>query len=185
MSGACAVQLAHRLDMPCDSYGLSHSGLLIDAQFAYERFANAFPPALAGADILSGVGNAESGLAGGYGIAVIDNEMISLMKHVIAGCDVSDDALAFDVMRDVILDGGVFLAEEHTVRFMRKNVIWMPEISVRGGASGEGAAGGVLARARDRARTILRTHHPDPLPDHVLAELDDIMERATRELAPG
>ena len=56
LTGACAAQLAHRLSLPCDSYGLSTSSPTLDAQFAYERLANALVPALGGVDILSGVG---------------------------------------------------------------------------------------------------------------------------------
>jgi trimethylamine:corrinoid methyltransferase-like protein len=63
MSGACAAQLAHRLGFPCDGCGLSCTSRLLDPQFGYERLANAPIPALAGVDILSGVGNG-GGLAG-------------------------------------------------------------------------------------------------------------------------
>ncbi|MGC9335011.1 MAG: trimethylamine methyltransferase family protein, partial [Anaerolineae bacterium] len=80
-SGACAAQLAHRLGLPCDSYGFSTTSPTVDAQFAYERLANGLVPALAGVDILSGVGMG-GGLIGGYEIAVIDNEVISLIKQI-------------------------------------------------------------------------------------------------------
>ena len=181
ITGACAGQLAHRMGLPCDSYGLSTSSTRLDAQFAYERLANALPPALAGVDILSGVGGTESGLAGGYEIAVIDDEIISLIKSVARGCTVNDDTLAFDVMRDVILDDGVFLGEEHTVRHMRQGALWVPEISTRS-AGDEGDREDVLGRARSRARRILETHEIEPLPDDVSRQLDEIMDRARREL---
>lgn len=181
ITGACAAQLAHQLGLPCDAYGLSTSSTQVDAQFAYERLANAFPPALAGADILSGVGTTESGLAGAFDIAVIDNEIISLIKHVARGCPVNENTLAYDVMRDVILHDGVFLGEEHTVRHMREGALWIPEISVRS-ASLESEDDGAVARARSRAAQILQTHEIDPLPDHVSKQLDEIMDRAQREL---
>jgi len=180
MSGACAGQLAHRLGLPCDAYGLSTSSSKIDAQFAYERLNNAIVPILAGVDILSGVGTTDSGMAGGFEIAVIDNEIIGLAEHVARGCAVNDDTLAFEVLRDVIQGDGVFLGEEHTVRHMRGGALWMPDISVR---SSDGQANeGVLERARGRAAELLRTHEVEPLPDGVVEELDTIMERARREL---
>lgn len=181
MSGACAAHLARRLGLPCDSYGLSTSATRLDAQFAYERLVNAFVPALAGVDILSGVGTTDSGMAGALEIAVIDDEIISLLKHVARGCDVDDDTLAFDVMRDVILGDGVFLGEEHTVRHLRKGALWMPRISVRSTAD-ESEGEGVVARAKARAAHILNTHRVEPLPDDVGRQLDEIMERARREL---
>lgn len=178
ISGACASQLAHRLGFACDSYGFSSSASNVDAQFAYERFTNAFTPALAGVDILSGVGAAQSGMVGAHEIAVIDNEMIALMKQVIRGCEVSEETLAFDMMAEVITEGRVFLAEEHTVRHMRRGAVWMSKL---GGSESEP----LLERARQRARHILDTHQPEPLPEDVRLELDEILGRASRELVPA
>lgn len=182
MTGACAAQLAHRLGLPCDSYGLSTSAALLDPQFAYERLANALTPALAGVDILSGVGMGGD-LVGGLEITVIDDEIISLIKRIVAGCEVNEATLAYDVMKEVIPRDGVFLGERHTVRQMRKGALWMPRIGThrRGEA---GISGGVVARARSRAKEILGTHEVEPLPDDVRAHLDEIVARARRELVP-
>lgn len=180
MSGACAAQLAHRIGFPCDTYGLSTTSAMLDPQFAYERLANALVPALAGVDMLSGVGNG-GGLVAGLEIAVIDDEIISLIKQIVAGCQVNETTLAYDVMKEVIPRDGVFLGEMHTVRQMRKGALWIPQISYRGG--GDGAHDGVVTRARRRAKEILQTHQVQPLPDDVGRHLDEILTRASRELA--
>jgi trimethylamine--corrinoid protein Co-methyltransferase len=182
MAGACATQLTQRLGIPCDAYGLCTSAALIDPQFAYERLANAITPALAGCDIMSGVGGADSGLVGGLEIAVIDDEIISLLKYIVAGCAVTEETLAFEVMRDVILRDGVFLAERHTVQQMRQGALWTPVVSERRSGSSDDPGAGVLARARARAKEILRTHQVEPLADDVSRQLDEIMARARREL---
>ena len=181
MAGACAAQIAHGLGFPCDTYGLASAVATLDAQCAYERLANALVPALGGADILSGAGLI-GGLAGSLEAAVIDDEMISLMKHIVAGCKVTEETLAFDVMKEVILRDGVFLGERHTVQQMRKGAIWTPVVSERKTDSAGTGAVGVVARARERAKEILRTHQVEPLPDDVSEELDAIMARARREL---
>jgi trimethylamine--corrinoid protein Co-methyltransferase len=182
LSGACAAQLAHRIGFPCDSYGLATSSGLLDPQFAYERLANAMVPALAGVDMLSGVGNG-GGLVAGLEIAVIDDEIIDLIKHVVAGCEVNETTLAYDVMEEVIPRDGVFLGEMHTVKQMRQGALWIPEISERGESGPDG--GGVVARARARAKEILATHEVEPLSDEANRHLDEIVERARRELVPG
>ena len=110
MAGACATQLAHRLGLPCDSFGFCTSATRLDPQFAYERLINAMTPALAGVDILSGVGSTQSVMAAARN-AVIDNEIISLMKHLFGGVVVDDATLALDVMREVIPRDGVFLGD--------------------------------------------------------------------------
>ncbi len=176
MAGACATQLAHRLGLPCDSFGFCTSSSRPDPQLAYERLINALTPALAGVDILSGVGSAESVMAASFEIAVIDDEIISLMKHLFGGVVVDDATLALDVMREVIPRDGIFLGELHTVKQIRKGAIWMPTVGDR-----TGAASGV-DRAKARAREILQTHQAPPLPDDVVRHLDEIMARARREL---
>ena len=181
MTGACAAQLAHRLALPCDSYGLATDSAWLNPQFAYERLANALVPALAGVDILSGVGMT-GGLEGSLETAVMDDEIISIIKHIVAGVEVSEEALAFEVMREVIPSDGVFLGERHTVQQMRKGAIWIPGVSERVGGSLEDTGVGVVARAKARAKEILQTHEVEPLSDDTSRQLDEIMERARREL---
>lgn len=181
MAGACAGQLARRLGLPADVYGLCTSATRLDPQFAYERLANAAMPVLAGVEMLSGVGTFDSGLAGGLEAAIIDDEIISLLKHIAAGITVDEETLAFEVMQQVIPGDGVFLAELHTVQQMRQGALWLAGISEREGGSAGGGEG-VMARARARAIQILETHQVEPLPEDVDKQLTEIMERAQREL---
>jgi trimethylamine--corrinoid protein Co-methyltransferase len=182
MTGACAAQLAHHLGFPCDSYGLCTNAALLDPQFAYERLANALVPALGGVDILSGVGMGGN-LVGGLEIAVVDDEIVGLIKQIVGGCEVSEETLAYDLMAEVIPRDGVFLAEMHTVKQMRKGALWIPGISVRAESEGSLASEGVVARARARAKEILRGHEVAPLPDDASRHLDEVVARARRELA--
>lgn len=185
VSGACAAQLAHRIGMACDSYGFSSSVSIVDAQFAYERFSNAFIPALAGVDILSGVGTADSGMVGAHEIAVLDNEMIGMMKHTIEGVDVNEETLAFDLIKNVIANDQMFLAEEHTIKYMHLGAVWMSKIANRSQPQEGEVVEGILAGARAQAREILDSHNPEPLSETVQAELDDILKRASRNLVPA
>jgi trimethylamine--corrinoid protein Co-methyltransferase len=182
MTGACAARLAHRLGLSCDAYGLCTSSNTLDPQFAYERLANALVPALAGVDILSGVGSTDSVRAAGLEIAVIDDELISLIKHIVAGPEVNEATLAYDVMQEVIPRDGIFLAEMHTVRHMRRGALWIPELGAGGEGAAEEAGSSVVVKARARAKEILRTHQVEPLPDEVNRHLDEIMTRARRDL---
>jgi trimethylamine--corrinoid protein Co-methyltransferase len=127
-------------------------------------------------DILSGVASTSSVLAGGLEISVMDDEIISLIKRILTGCEVTEETVAFTVMQEVIWGNGVFMAEPHTVKQMRRGAVWMPTVSDR-----TGAASGV-ERARAKAREILQTHQVEPLPEDVLRHLDEIMERARRQL---
>jgi trimethylamine--corrinoid protein Co-methyltransferase len=178
IASAAATQLAHRLGFACDAYGLCTSAGVLDPAYAYQRMANALIPALAGTDIMSGVGNLDSGLAGCLEAAVIDDEMIGLIKHIVRGYEVSPETLAFDVMRNVIPGDGMFLADMHTVREMRKGAIWVPKL---GDSAADQGQADVVARAHARVEEILRTHEVAPLPDDVLRHLDEIVAKARRD----
>jgi trimethylamine---corrinoid protein Co-methyltransferase len=177
IASAAATQLAHRIGLNCDAYGLCTSASVLDPAYAYQRMANAMIPALAGTDILSGVGNLDSGLSGCLEAAVIDDEMIGLIKHIVRGYEVTPETLAFDVMREVIPTGGMFLADMHTVREMRKGAIWVPTL---GDSAADPSQANVVARARARVTEILRKHEVAPLPDDVLRHLDEIVAKARR-----
>lgn len=179
IASAAATQLAHRIGFACDAYGLCTSAGVLDPAFAYQRMANAMIPALAGTDILSGVGNLDSGLAGCLEGAVLDDEMIGLIKHIVGGYEVNAETLAFDVMRAVIPEGGMFLADMHTVREMRKGAIWVPTL---GHASADPSQANVVTRAGVRVNEILRKHEVAPLPEDVLRHLDEIVAKARREV---
>ena len=172
IASAAATQLAHRIGFTCDAYGLCTSASVLDPAYAYQRMANAMIPALAGTDILSGVGNLDSGLAGCLEAAVIDDEMIGLIKHIVRGYEVTPETLAFDVMREVIpqrrhVPGGhAHRARDaqgrdlgaQAGRFDRR-----PRPGERGGAR------------RVQVTEILRRHEVAPLPDDVLRHLDEIV----------
>jgi trimethylamine--corrinoid protein Co-methyltransferase len=118
----------------------------------------------------------------GLGVAVIDDELASLVKRIVAGCSVNEETLAFDVMAEVVRRDGVFLGEMHTVRQMRQGALWIPGISQRGEAGTGDQAEDVVARARRRAREILHSHEVEPLPEEASRHLDEVMIRARREL---
>lgn len=184
MAGAWATQLAHRHGLKCNTYGLCTSAPVLDPRFAYEKFANALMPALAGADILSGAGTMDSGMTATLAGAVIDNEMISLIRHILRGYEVNEETLGFDVMKKVILSNDIFLGELHTVQHLRDGTLWLPEISDRAIKTDGDKRVSVATLAHDQALDLIKTHKTDPLPEAVSRDLAEIMEQARRELAP-
>jgi trimethylamine---corrinoid protein Co-methyltransferase len=182
-TAACAAQLAHNLGLACDAYGLASTSSLLDPQFAYERLANALVPALAGVDLMSGVGILGNNLVFNLEAAVIDDEILSLIRRIVTGIPVDDATLAFDLMAQVIPAGDAFLAQQHTVQHMRAGAVWRPTVGERPGGR-DGASLGVVGRAAGRVAQILAQPAPECLPPAIAARLDEIMIEARRELAP-
>lgn len=103
-----------------------------------------------------------------------------MARRIVDGIEVTPETLAFDVIRQVGPRGD-FLGEKHTLRHFRREQ-FMPGLIVRDKYETWEAAGSKRAeeRARDRAREILATHQPDPLPDEVVRELDAIYTSVLR-----
>ncbi|OGO62127.1 MAG: hypothetical protein A2029_12615 [Chloroflexi bacterium RBG_19FT_COMBO_47_9] len=182
MAGACATHLAHRNGLKSDVYGLCTSSASLDPRFAYEKLANALMPALAGADILSGAGTMDSGMTATLAGAVLDNEMLSLIHHILRSYEVNSETLAFDVMKKVIQTDDIFLGQLHTVRHLRDGTIWFPTINDSITHADPEADSGVAASAHARVVDLLKSSQPDLLSESVCTELSKIMEQARREL---
>ena len=58
-------------------------------------------PALAGANVIYGLGMLELGITFDFAQLVIDNEIAEMIKHVVKGIDVNDYTMATNVIKEV------------------------------------------------------------------------------------
>jgi trimethylamine--corrinoid protein Co-methyltransferase len=126
----------------------------------------------------------ESGVTFDYSQLVMDNEMARLIKQVVGGIPVDDETLAVD---DIAAVGafGDFLSLDATLRHMRE--LSQPALldrRVREDWQVRGATD-LYGRALAKARELLESHRPEPLPDDAAARVRAIVDEADRELAAG
>lgn len=147
----------------------------------HEKTLTAMIPALAGANMIYGLGMLESGITFDYGQLLLDCEFVRMIKFTIQGIPVSDDTLAVDVIKE-IGPGSDFLMHNHTFAGMRKQS--KPELIDRKMRLSWESAGATTAyeRAVSKAKWILENHQPTPLPDEVLATIRSIVVEAEKEL---
>lgn len=147
----------------------------------HEKTLTAMIPALAGANMIYGLGMLESGITFDYGQLLLDCEFVRMIKFTIQGIPVSDDTLAVDVIKE-IGPGSDFLMHNHTFDGMRKQS--KPELIDRKMRLSWESAGATTAyeRAVSKAKWILENHQPTPLPDEVLATIRSIVVEAEKEL---
>ena len=119
LASAATVQIGHRYGLPVNVYGLSTNAHELDIQSGFERGINAVLPALAGADELSGIGEMQAGAAGSYAQMVIDDEIIAGIQRLRRGLTVNEDALAVELIAQVMAGARNFLALRHTVQYLR------------------------------------------------------------------
>lgn len=138
-------------------------------------------PALAGANMIYGLGMLESGITFDYGQLLLDCEFARMIKFTIQGIPVTDHALAVDAIKEVG-PGSDFLMHPHTFEGMKKQS--RPVLIDRRMRSSWEAAGSTTAyqRAIEKARWILENHQPQPLPDRVSTAIRRIVVETEKEL---
>ncbi len=183
LASAATVQLGHRYGLPVNVYGLSTNAHDLNIQNGYERALNAAIPALAGADELSGIGEMQAGVAGSFAQMVCDDEIARSVARLRRGFVVSDDALAVEVIANVMAGSRNFLAQKHTKTYLRNGEIFITELAERSTWEEWSRTGrqGMGEHAQAKAERLLAGHAVVPLSDDQEKELDRIM-RAAGEL---
>jgi trimethylamine--corrinoid protein Co-methyltransferase len=147
----------------------------------HEKTLTGLIAALAGANLIYGPGMLESGITFDFAQLVLDNEIVRMIKHTLKGFPVNNETLAVDVIKEVG-PAKDFLAHNHTFRHMRTQS--QPELIDRRGMEDWMAAGGhdIYARAREKAKRILKDHNPQPPPEDVCTEIRSIIKETEDEL---
>jgi trimethylamine---corrinoid protein Co-methyltransferase len=136
---------------------------------------------LAGANLIYGLGMIESGVTFDYGQLVLDAEIARMVRQFVAGIRVDDEALAVDDIH-AVGSSGDFLSLDSTMRHMREQS--QPRLFDRRVREEwvEMGATNAYQKSLARARELLQTHQPLPLPDGVPEQLTGIIAGAEKEL---
>jgi trimethylamine--corrinoid protein Co-methyltransferase len=185
MASAATVQIGHYYHFPVNVYGLSTNAHILDVQNGYERALNSILPALAGADELSGIGEMNAGVMGSLAQMVVDDDIIGSVKRAVRGFKVDEDALAFEVIASVMDGAHNFLAEKHTINYLRAGELNYTKHGERRSFDEWERSGRISMtdRAQEKALEILAQHEVPPLADEQEKELDEIYSAAGKELA--
>lgn len=130
MMNSMAVHLARLYNLPIyGSAGVTESKRP-EIQAGVEKAFSILGVALAGADLIHlAAGMLDSGNSIAYEQYIIDDEIIGMTKRMLKGIDMSEEALAYEVIKNVG-PGGNYVAEEHTVDHMMDEFFY-PELAVR------------------------------------------------------
>jgi trimethylamine--corrinoid protein Co-methyltransferase len=184
LASAATVQIGHRYGLPVNVYGLATNAHVMDLQSGYERALNAVIPALAGADELSGMGEAEAGLVSFYAQMVCDDEIAASVRRVRRGFSLDQETLAVEVIAAAMDGSRNFLGQPHTARCLRTGEVLLPRLADRR-TWGEWDRAGrdtILERAQADAERLLAEHEVPPLTEEQERELENIMKEAEKEL---
>jgi trimethylamine--corrinoid protein Co-methyltransferase len=139
--------------------------------------------ALAGANMIYGLGMVELGMTMDLGLLVADNEFVRMIRRMLDGVPVNDETLAVDVIREVGI-GGEFVTHQHTFENFKQQQAQSQLIDRNTRGVWRDAGGKDMhTRCNEFAREILATHRPEPLPEGVAQTLREIVTEAEKEFS--
>lgn len=179
-----AQAMGHYYGLPMFALGGCSDSKCLDQQAGIEAALTLMMTALSGGHIVHDVGYLESGLCYSLAQLAICDEILGWIEHSLRGVDVSDEALAVDLIDEIGPDGQ-YLDHVHTLRHYRER--WYPALFSRETYDNWLARGGKTLgqRAAERVEGILAEHTPEPLPKDVARAVHAVVERAEAAYGEG
>jgi trimethylamine--corrinoid protein Co-methyltransferase len=181
--------MGRRYGVPVMAQGVVTDAKAPGAQAGWEKMANGLVAALAGSDVVNGLGLLDSHQTLSLEQLVIDDEIFRVIRRIRRGFGAEPERLMLDLIQEVGI-GGNFLGKRSTLDLLKAGEHFEPGLGQRGSYDAWLRRGqSELDLARERAERILRVHEPPALPPAVDEALGAILERASgpaaRELSHG
>jgi trimethylamine--corrinoid protein Co-methyltransferase len=178
LMNAAVAQMGQFYNLPVyNSSGLSDSKLP-DIQAGYEKGITGLAAGLAGSNFIHhSAGFLESMLTVAYEQYVIDDDINGAVMRAVRGIEVNDETLSLDLIDEVCRGEGHFLGTQQSLAFMNSEYYY-PHTGDRQSRDNWSEDGGLdmRERARLKAREILRSHKPEPIPAEVDAAIRERFE---------
>jgi len=175
-------QLARRYGVPYKSSNVNSSNAP-DAQAAYESMNALWATHMGHCNVMAhGIGWLESGLTFNFEKAVIDAEMLSMMRAVVSPLDLSDEALGVEAI-DRVGPGGHFFADPMTLE-RYETAFWEPRLSNWQPYDGwvEAGAKDTTTRAGEIATRLLAEVEAPPMAPDIREELDAYVAKRKEQM---
>jgi trimethylamine--corrinoid protein Co-methyltransferase len=181
ITSAAAVQLAHSNGLPltsCKSFGGS-AYKLNSWEVGIENLYGHLLAVMAGADMSFG----PSGMIEAVSLLdmrriLFDREILQAIDIITNGIEVSDNTLAFDMIREVG-PRGTFIVQKRTAKNLPK--LWPPSILFEKSQLPEEKYRDPVEVAHEAIDWILKNHRSAPLPEEVKQELRKIVAAADQD----
>lgn len=164
-------------NMPVWGFSGCSDSKLPDIQAGIESALWILWTALSGANLVHDIGYIESGLTCSYEMIVICDEIISFVRRLLGGVNLSQENIALDVIHEVG-PGGSYIEALHTLNHFEE--VWYPRLFDRRTYDSWVDKGKptTVKRANEIAREVISNHTPSPLPATILNTLKDIIAEA-------
>jgi len=177
LTKAAVAQLGRWYGMPTWGYAGCSDAKVMDEQAAAEAMLSVLMAKLTGANLIHDVGYMESGLTTSFEMIVLTDELVAMTDSLINGIEVSDETLMLDELHEVG-PGGHFLNTDATMDHFQD--FWYPDLMSRAIRETWLERGGTTLgeRLREKVKTLMEEHRPEPLATEKKRRLEEILEEA-------
>lgn len=174
--GAACGQMATFYGIPGGGGAGMTDSKLPDAQAGFEKGITLTLAALSGCGfVYESAGMLASLLGCSFEAMVIDDDMLSTIRRIARGIEVSDDTLSVDLIARTVNGEGHYLGAEQTLALMESEYTY-PRLADRRSPAdwADAGAADIRERAAERARDILGRHRPQ----YIAPEADQAIRAA-------
>lgn len=164
------AEMARHYGLPSMMGGFGNTSKASDFQLGYEKALTTSPVALAGCDLLTGLGGLVDSSVVCLEQVLLDAEIWEQARRVAKGLEVTEAEVAREVI-EAVGPRGQFLRHPHTLANFRR--LYRPGLGDRSSFEAWDAGGRapILEAAHEEVERILANHRAPPLPAPVEAEL--------------
>lgn len=175
------TEMGRHYGVPVMAQGLVSDAKAPGPQAAAEKTASGLVAALAGSDIVNGLGLLDSSQLLSLEQMVLDDEVFRGIRRVAGGFETDAPRLLLDLVDEVGV-GGNFLSRRATLDYLKAGEHFDARLGQRGSYDAWSRRGAdELAPARARVDALLRDHVVPPLSEDTDRALAAILERAGRD----
>lgn len=183
LQSAALAEMGRHLGLPVWSTAGCTDSKAVDEQAAIEGAISILFAGLSGADLIHDVGFIEGAMTGSLQMATLSDEVISFVKRLLRGIEVSPETLASQVIHEVG-PGGHYLGTDHTLNYFKRE-FWFPRLLDRSRWE-EWKADGARSmgeRVQIYLEDILRNYRSMPLAPEVQDQIQAILANAEARYA--
>jgi trimethylamine--corrinoid protein Co-methyltransferase len=181
MVASSVSRLCKYYQIPCWVPGIATDSKQHGTQAAFEKTLTGFSAAMAGANLIGGIGGIETGLTFDYALAVLDAEIVRLITFFKNGLEVNEHTLSEDIIHE-IRPLGNYLSHGSTIQKMRS--LSQTQLFDRGSREDWQDRGKPqsYSKALYQAIDIIETHRPNSLSKSAAEDIRSIVIEAEKEV---
>lgn len=171
-----ATEMAHHYGLPSCAGGPSNASRSLHAESGYQTGMTAMAAALAGSDLVVGLGGIDRAAMMSAEKLVMDCEAWRWLKRLRQGVEIDEERLGLDAIRRQG-PGGTFLSDPHTLRHMRKDLLVPQVTAYHPMGQPDPTRDEMVVYAKTRVKEILSKHRPEPLEPLAAEKVGEICRR--------